>query len=71
MIEPSLAKLAHLEVLEADDLPYLIERRQEVYRAMDLETDPKQFARLWEMLWWATEQIVYLKIKYTKASKKG
>lgn len=62
-------KIWHLETLNQGDLPHLIERRQAVYRAMNMQVDEEgntlldaaELARLFEMMFWLTEQIVYLR----------
>lgn len=62
-------KVWHLETLNKDDLPHLIERRQAVYNAMDMQVDEDgnalidaaELTRLFEMMLWLTEQIVYLR----------
>jgi hypothetical protein len=70
----TLAKVCHLEILEDDDLPYLIKRRQVVYDCLNDREHPmdaKEFARLWEMMMWATEQIAFLKGRVAKEAREG
>lgn len=63
----SLPQFCHLEMLTPDDLPRLIEQRKLIYQCMDTQPcSPEDFACYWGMMLWATEQIVYLKLKYKK-----